>query len=523
MNEESSRSHTVLLLTVTQKNTETLHVRRGKLVLVDLAGSERLAKTGAEGLRLEEAKNINRSLTSLGMVINALSDGKPHVPYRDSKLTRVLEESLGGNSRTCLIICCAPELHHSNESISTLRFGERAKRVKNRAIVNEELSTFELQLLLNRAMEEIAGLKAQIGLFGNVGAGGSGSKNHHQHHQKVGKGGHVPVPVEEEKEKEKEKKEKEEEKKRQSSGGHETESDLVRELRSLLAAREEENSMLKEQCINLAERLAEDEAALAGSLEEQQILQDRLREAEASMDQMMRGLAAAGMREVVAPPPPPPPSRVASSSSSSSLLSKKEEQETTATTTTTITEEPTVLADEQGARTTAAPSPPMTPTKEATDNYQQQQEQQLDISPGTKQIYEEKLLSTERVCIYLQDELDAQRAAFEQVNRALLTQNAQLAMQKDTHVRRIFSLEVKIEELEAAVRLMQDNKGEMEGGWRAYLLASSWFRGSAGKSVHKTIPGGRKTTTIGGNGYSGGAGGVGGVGLGAVEGGVGSG
>lgn len=88
---------------------------------MDLAGSERISKTGAAGMRLEEAKNINRSLTTLGMVITALSEGRSHVPYRDAKLTRVLEESLGGNSQTCLIICCAPELSHSHETISTLR------------------------------------------------------------------------------------------------------------------------------------------------------------------------------------------------------------------------------------------------------------------------------------------------------------------------------------------------------------------------------------------------------------------
>lgn len=162
MNEESSRSHALLLVKVTQKNTETEHIRRGKLVMVDLAGSERIAKTRAEGLRLEEAKNINRSLTTLGMVISALVDGAPHVPYRDAKLTRLLAESLGGNSNTCLIVCCAPELSHSQESISTLRFGERAKKVKNHAVRNEELSIYELREQLRCALGEIERLNAAL-------------------------------------------------------------------------------------------------------------------------------------------------------------------------------------------------------------------------------------------------------------------------------------------------------------------------------------------------------------------------
>lgn len=168
MNEESSRSHALLLLTVTQKNTATNHVRRGRLTLVDLAGSERIAKTGASGLRLEEAKNINRSLTTLGMVISALADGRPHIPYRDAKLTRILAESLGGNSRTCLVVCCAPELSHSQESISTLRFGERAKKVKNHAVRNEEMSAYELQVLLTRALDEIEHLNVLL-LPGGIG------------------------------------------------------------------------------------------------------------------------------------------------------------------------------------------------------------------------------------------------------------------------------------------------------------------------------------------------------------------
>merc|ERR1719331_1771487 len=94
MNEGSSRSHSVFITTVTQRNLETAATKSGKLVLVDLAGSEMVRKTGASGQQLEEAKTINASLSALGKVINALTDGKSsHIPYRDSKLTRMLQES----------------------------------------------------------------------------------------------------------------------------------------------------------------------------------------------------------------------------------------------------------------------------------------------------------------------------------------------------------------------------------------------------------------------------------------------
>src|SRR6202046_980771 len=109
MNAESSRSHSIFVLTVSQKNINTGSVRSGQLFLVDLAGSEKVGKTGASGQTLEEAKKINKSLSTLGMVINALTDGKStYIPYRDSKLTRILQESLGGNSKTTLIINCSP-------------------------------------------------------------------------------------------------------------------------------------------------------------------------------------------------------------------------------------------------------------------------------------------------------------------------------------------------------------------------------------------------------------------------------
>ena len=120
-------------------------MKTGKIYLVDLAGSERISKTGAQGETLKEAKNINKSLTTLGLVINALTDGKStHIPYRDSKLTRILQESLGGNSKTSLIVTCSPSVFNEKETISTLRFGYRAKQIKNNAKVNREFSIKEL-------------------------------------------------------------------------------------------------------------------------------------------------------------------------------------------------------------------------------------------------------------------------------------------------------------------------------------------------------------------------------------------
>eukprot|EP00347_Sterkiella_histriomuscorum_P007099 403350261 len=151
MNAESSRSHSIFILTVTQNNLEDLSCKTGKLYLVDLAGSEKIAKTGAVGQTLDEAKTINKSLTTLGKVITALTDKKSsHVPYRESKLTRILQESLGGNSRTCLIITCSPHPYNDAETLSTLRFGQRARNIKNQAKMNREFTVPELKRLLEK-------------------------------------------------------------------------------------------------------------------------------------------------------------------------------------------------------------------------------------------------------------------------------------------------------------------------------------------------------------------------------------
>ena len=163
MNEHSSRSHSIFILTINQTNKKEGFSKIGKLYLVDLAGSEKISKTGATGHTLEEAKIINKSLTTLGRVINNLTDGKStHIPYRESKLTRVLQESLGGNSKTCLIITCSPSIYNESESLSTLRFGERAKKIKNKPKINKEITVAELQKLVTQLKDSLKKADARI-------------------------------------------------------------------------------------------------------------------------------------------------------------------------------------------------------------------------------------------------------------------------------------------------------------------------------------------------------------------------
>lgn len=193
MNEHSSRSHSIFSLTIeTVENNQTGAssegaskrkpsasvrgdrrqqsasdqanlgvgaVRVGRLHLIDLAGSERQSKSGSTGARLKEASRINLSLTCLSLVIRALTDpSSTHVPYRNSKLTRLLSSSLGGNSKTLLIACVSPAKHSLDETLNTLRFASRTKRIKNKAHINEDAK----DALLRKYRRQIEELKTKL-------------------------------------------------------------------------------------------------------------------------------------------------------------------------------------------------------------------------------------------------------------------------------------------------------------------------------------------------------------------------
>ncbi len=166
MNRESSRSHSVFTLflhrSTVNEETELVDVRESKFNLVDLAGSERQQLTGAVGQRLKEAGSINKSLLTLSNVINALvetASGRPrHVHYRDSKLTFLLRDSLGGNSKTCIVANVSPSPFSQAETLSTLRFAQRAKLIKNQAIVNMDLhgDVSQLQAEIRRLRQQLS-------------------------------------------------------------------------------------------------------------------------------------------------------------------------------------------------------------------------------------------------------------------------------------------------------------------------------------------------------------------------------
>merc|ERR1712091_592940 len=171
MNSGSSRSHAIFTIIVEcaevdEKRGEHIHV--GKLNLVDLAGSERQSKTEATGHRLKEATKINLSLSALGNVISALVDGKSqHIPYRDSKLTRLLQDSLGGNTKTVMCANCGPAGYNFDETISTLRYANRAKNIKNKPKINEDPK----DAMLREFQDEIKRLKEQLASQGSDGSG----------------------------------------------------------------------------------------------------------------------------------------------------------------------------------------------------------------------------------------------------------------------------------------------------------------------------------------------------------------
>lgn len=159
MNQTSSRSHSIFTIVIECAESNGEHIRVGKLNLVDLAGSERQSKTGATGDRLKEATKINLSLTALGNVISALVDGKStYIPYRDSKLTRLLQNSLGGNAKTVMCANAGPADYNYDETLSTLRYANRAKNIKNKPKINEDPK----DAMLREYQDEIKRLKEQL-------------------------------------------------------------------------------------------------------------------------------------------------------------------------------------------------------------------------------------------------------------------------------------------------------------------------------------------------------------------------
>ncbi|KAF9911779.1 kinesin-like protein Klp8, partial [Lobosporangium transversale] len=179
MNETSSRSHAVFTVLLTQKRydieTKLETEKVSRICLVDLAGSERANSTGATGARLKEGANINKSLTTLGKVISALADAssasvpkkgtkKPpevFIPYRDSVLTWLLKDCLGGNSKTAMIAALSPADINYDETLSTLRYADQAKKIKNKAIVNEDPNA----KLIRELKEELQELRSKLGVY----------------------------------------------------------------------------------------------------------------------------------------------------------------------------------------------------------------------------------------------------------------------------------------------------------------------------------------------------------------------
>lgn len=266
MNERSSRSHAIFTITVecSEKGADGQHhVRMGKLHLVDLAGSERQAKTGATGQRLKEATKINLSLSTLGNVISALVDGKStHIPYRNSKLTRLLQDSLGGNSKTVMIANIGPADYNFDETISTLRYANRAKNIKNNAKINEDPK----DALLREFQKEIEKLRAQLAEEGE----GGGSEESGSEEEVVEEG----VTVKRKK-------------KHRKKSLHALPPEKVAELKAKIAAEREQlqqkTDMAEEERDKAAAELEKREKDVKDSELEHQRLQDKLKAVESKI------------------------------------------------------------------------------------------------------------------------------------------------------------------------------------------------------------------------------------------------
>lgn len=260
MNLHSSRSHAIFTVTIecSEKGPDgEQHVRVGKLHLVDLAGSERQAKTGATGQRLKEATKINLSLSTLGNVISALVDGKSsHIPYRNSKLTRLLQDSLGGNSKTAMVANIGPADYNYDESISTLRYANRAKNIQNKAHINEDPK----DALLRQFQKEIEELRKQL----EDGSDYEGSETESEEEEVIGPDG---VKVRRKK-------------KRTRKGGRAISKEKMAEIQAKIAADrhklEEQKDMAEEERNKVKEDLDLQENELKKYKDEQDALAHKL-------------------------------------------------------------------------------------------------------------------------------------------------------------------------------------------------------------------------------------------------------
>ncbi|XAR60517.1 Plus-end-directed kinesin ATPase [Bertholletia excelsa] len=172
LNKQSSRSHSIFSITIHIKEStpegEEM-IKCGKLNLVDLAGSENISRSGAREGRAREAGEINKSLLTLGRVINALVEHSGHVPYRDSKLTRLLRDSLGGKTKTCIIATISPSIHCLEETLSTLDYAHRAKNIKNKPEINQKMMKSalikDLYTEIDRLKQEVYAAREKNGIY----------------------------------------------------------------------------------------------------------------------------------------------------------------------------------------------------------------------------------------------------------------------------------------------------------------------------------------------------------------------
>ncbi|KAG8371393.1 hypothetical protein BUALT_Bualt13G0083100 [Buddleja alternifolia] len=172
LNKQSSRSHSIFSITIhikecTPEGEEM--IKCGKLNLVDLAGSENISRSGAREGRAREAGEINKSLLTLGRVINALVEHSGHIPYRDSKLTRLLRDSLGGKTKTCIIATISPSIHCLEETLSTLDYAHRAKNIKNKPEINQKMMKSavikDLYFEIDRLKQEVYAAREKNGIY----------------------------------------------------------------------------------------------------------------------------------------------------------------------------------------------------------------------------------------------------------------------------------------------------------------------------------------------------------------------